>query len=188
MRKENYFILTGAMGAGKTTVINKIKETGILCVDEPARVILKEQRELNGDAVPEKNAEMFSQLMLERMVSQYKNNFDMPDIILFDRGIPDIIAYNNLLNTDETAARIASEEYQYNKHVFIFDGWEEIYTNDDERKVDFKTANDFGMNLKNIYTGLGYKIIEVPNVTSVERALFIIENIKRANGFYPPFK
>ena len=43
------------MGAGKSTVLNSIKEKGILCIEEPAREILKEQRKINGAGVPEIN-------------------------------------------------------------------------------------------------------------------------------------
>lgn len=177
MIKNNYFILTGAMGAGKTSAINKIKEKGIHCIDEPARIILKEQRDKAGDGVPEKNPELFNKLMLERMISEYKNNLDWNEVVVFDRGIPDIIAYADLLQTKKEMSEIAAEEFRYNKHVFMFNGYEEIYTNDDERKVDFQTANNFGISIRKIYKDLNYIIIDVPLLPIDERAGFIISTI-----------
>jgi len=177
MIKNNYFILTGAMGAGKTTVINKIKEKYYLCVDEPARVILKEQRKTGGAGVPENNAELFNGLMLSRMISQYKNYFETEEIIIFDRGIPDIIAYSELLNTKKDLSEKAAEKFRYNKHVFMFNGCEKIYTTDDERKADFFTANNFGIMLRKIYTDLKYTIIDVPFSSVEERANFILSYI-----------
>ncbi len=177
MIKNNYFILTGAMGAGKTSAIYKIKEKGIHCIDEPARIILKEQRAIGGDGVPEKNPELFNKLMLERMISEYKNNLERNEVVVFDRGIPDIIAYADILQTKKEMSEIAAEEFRYNKHVFMFNGCEEIYTNDDERKVDFQTANNFGTSLRKIYKDLNYSIIDVPLLTIEERAGFIISTI-----------
>lgn len=44
MIKHNYFILTGAMGSGKSTILAKLAEAGVHCVPEPTRAILAEQR------------------------------------------------------------------------------------------------------------------------------------------------
>lgn len=181
MVKENYIILTGAMGAGKTTVINKIREKGYRCVDEPARIILKEQRETGGDGVPEKNAEYFNELMLSKMITEFENNLLSKEVIIFDRGIPDIIAYSELLETKKEMSEQAAEEFRYNKYVFMFNGREEIYTNDDERKMEFKAANNFGINVKKIYESLGYTIIDIPFVSIDERAVFILEHILKIN-------
>lgn len=182
MIKENYFVLTGAMGAGKTTVINKIKEKGYLCINEPARIILKEQRKTGGDGVPEKNAEFFNELMLSRMISDYENNLLSEEIIIFDRGIPDIIAYSELLETRKEMSEKAAGEFKYNKHVFMFNGWKEIYANDDERKMDFETANNFGIKVKKIYENLNYSVIDVPITSIDERIEFILQRIIKINS------
>jgi len=183
--KNNFFILTGAMGAGKSTVIQKINGRGFSCIDEPAREILKVQRSINGSGVPERNAWMFNQLMLSRMLYQYKSNIDKDHIIIFDRGIPDIIGYSELLNSEKENSSAASEEYRYNKHVFLFKGWEEIYTNDDERKMSYALAESFGEDITRVYQRLGYSTIDVPFVPAEERASFIIDSIERImNGKY----
>ena len=170
------------MGAGKSTVLQKIREKGFNCVDEPAREILKEQRKINGNGVPEKNAWMFNRLMLSRMIYQYKSNIDKDYIIIFDRGIPDITGYSELLNTETESSSAASEEFRYNKHVFLFKGWEEIYTNDDERKMSYALAESFGENIIKIYQRLGYSTIDVPFIPAEERASFIIDSIGKFFG------
>lgn len=182
MIKENYFVLTGAMGAGKTTVLNRIKEKGYLCVDEPARIILKEQRAAGGDGVPERNAEFFNELILSRMISGFENNLLSKEVIIFDRGIPDIIAYSELLETKKEMSEKAAEEFRYNKNVFMFNGREEIYSNDDERKMDFKDANNFGINVKRIYESLNYSVIDVPFASIDERTEFILQRIIKINS------
>lgn len=179
MTKTNYFVITGAMGAGKSTIINALKNIGYICIDEPAREILKEQRSVDGNGVPEKNPELFNELMLSRMIYQFSQHLDIGEIVFFDRGMADIIAYANLLNTSQRSAKNAAEEYLYNRHVFFLPGWEEIYCNDDERKVDFAVANSFGNNIREIYQELGYTIIDVPFISVKERVEYIILAVKK---------
>lgn len=167
------------MGAGKSTVLNRIREKGYLCVEEPAREILKEQRRINGDGVPEKNAKEFNNLMLQRMIHQFDINSDKNEIIIFDRGIPDIIGYSGLLNSGKEIASIASKEFRYNKHVFVFKGWEEIYATDDERKMSFDLAKNFGEDIVKIYQSLGYETLEVPFISADARVSFIAHAIER---------
>lgn len=175
--KENYFVLTGAMGAGKSAILEMLKEK-YLCIDEPARIILKQQRAVRGDGVPEENPVKFNNLMLEKMICDYNENVNRNEITIFDRGIPDNIGYAELLNTpDENPIRMA-EKFRYNENIFLFEGWEKIYTNDDERKADFRTASNFGSVLKKIYIELNYNIILVPNVSINERCKFLIQNIE----------
>ncbi len=177
--KKNYFVITGAMGAGKSTLLSALKDRGNICVDEPAREILKEQRSISGNGVPEKNPELFNELMLSRMIYQFKKHSNIEEIVFFDRGIADIIAYANLLDTSQRSAQNAAGEYRYNNHVFFLPGWEEIYCNDDERKVDFAVAYSFGNNIREIYQELGYTIIDVPFISLEERVEYIILAVKK---------
>ena len=97
--------------------------------------------------------------------------------IIFDRGIPDMIAYANLAQLDATAYVNASKEFRYNPTVFYFAAWQAIYTNDEDRKISFEGAQKFGIDVKTIYEGLGYQILEVPRLSIEERAQFISERI-----------
>ena len=177
MIKRNYFILTGAMGGGKSTILARLAELGVYCVPEPARAILAEQRLLESSGVPEKKAESFTMLMLARAIHNYQEKQPLSDSIIFDRGIPDMIAYANLSGLDPTSYINAGQAFRYNTTVFYFAAWQAIYTNDEERKISFEGAQAFGIDVKAIYESLGYRILEVPRLSIEERAKFILERI-----------
>jgi predicted ATPase len=49
--RENFSILSGGPGAGKTAVIKVLRARGYRCVDEVARKILQQQMKFDGGAV-----------------------------------------------------------------------------------------------------------------------------------------
>jgi predicted ATPase len=177
MIKHNYFILTGAMGGGKSTILAKLAAAGVHCVPEPARAILAEQRMIAAAGVPDLNAEAFNTLMLARAIHNYQEKQSLSGSIIFDRATPDMIAYAKLFQLGLTSYRNASQKFRYNPTVFYFAAWQEIYTNDEERKIDFAGAQAFGVDVKAIYESLGYRILDVPRLSIEERAKFILERI-----------
>jgi predicted ATPase len=110
--KVNFYILSGAMGAGKSTVLTRLQNLGISCIPEPAREILAEQRLIQAMGVPEKNADLFNMLMLSRSIHNYDKNGAIEKAVVFDRGIPDMIAYARLFNLDETSYVNAAKEFR----------------------------------------------------------------------------
>lgn len=168
-------IITGSMGSGKSTVLELLKKQGFNTVLEPAREILAEQRSIGGDGVPEKNPKLFIALLLSRAIYQYKQMQTSEGIVIFDRGIPDNIAYAKLFNLNFLPAQKAAALYQYYTDVFIFPAWKEIYTTDDERIISFEAAKAFGDDVQKIYQQYGYNLIEVPCVSPEKRLEFIID-------------
>jgi predicted ATPase len=175
MTRTNFYVLSGAMGGGKSTVLSRLRDFGIHCVPEPAREILAEQRLIKSIGVPEKNADLFGMLMLSRSIHNYLENSAAEESVVFDRGIPDMIAYARLFGLDETSYANAAQEFRYNPRVFYFPAWEEIYTNDSERRMSFEDAEAFGTLVRTIYEKFGYQILEVPRFSLEERVQFILD-------------
>src|SRR5215467_14842919 len=69
---KKFFVLTGAPGSGKSTIVTVIQHLGFSCIEEPARQILAEQRSINSAGLPEKDPRLFTELMLSRSIYQYK--------------------------------------------------------------------------------------------------------------------
>lgn len=177
MTKTNYFVLTGAMVGGKSTLLREIRKAGIRGVAEPAREILAEQRASAADGVPEQNAELFCKRMLSRSIENYNQAINAAEVQVFDRGIPDMIAYAELGSIDATPFSTAAEQYRYNPTVFFFAGWAAIYTTDAERKMSFEEASMFGERVRVIYQKLGYQLVNVPLQSIAERTNFILERL-----------
>lgn len=170
--------MTGAMGSGKSTVLKLLHEKKLVVCEEPARQILAEQRSIGDDGVPEKKPKLFTQLLLSRAIYQYKQTQHLDENVIYDRGVPDIIAYAQLFNLDYAPAQQAAKLYTYEKNVFVFPPWEDIYATDDERTMSFEAAKNFGINVQKIYKEYGYTLIDVPCVSPEERARFIMERLK----------
>jgi len=177
MVKNHYFLLTGAFGSGKSTLLERLRLRGVRAVVEPARPILAEQRSIQGNGLPDRDPRLFVELMLSRMLNNYGQNCTGPGPILFDRGVPDILAYAKLFGFDFPPGESAAKLYRYNPHVFIAPAWEQIYRTDDERTVPFSVARDFGSDVRAIYARLGYTLIDLPCVSVDERADFMLHHL-----------
>ncbi|MBF0279987.1 MAG: AAA family ATPase [SAR324 cluster bacterium] len=119
MNKENCFIITGAPGSGKSAILHQLIELGYLGIAEPARQILAEQRCIRGSGIPDKNADLFIQLMLSRAIYGYRQIEETERLIFFDRGIPDNIAHAALYQINFESGWNAAKHYRYNSLVFF---------------------------------------------------------------------
>jgi predicted ATPase len=167
------FVITGAPGSGKTLVLRELVNLEFLSIDEPARAILAEQRAIGGDGVPDKNPQLFCDLMLQRAIADYERTAGDGDAAFFDRGIPDMVGYAELFGLDTSAAQAASRRHRYNDPVFALPAWPEVYVFDGERRMTFEAAQAFGVRVREVYLDLGYTILDVPRESAEARARFI---------------
>jgi predicted ATPase len=175
------YILTGPPGSGKSTILAELSKLGYSIIEEPARSILAQQRLINGEGIYDKNTFLFKELMLSRQIYDYEYA-PKYDIVFFDRGIPDIIAYSQSFNLNIGAELQASRIHQYNPTVFFLPAWKEIYAYDDERKLSFEQAVIFERDLRQIYTELGYQLVDVPLTSLEARVNYILDLIKNDKG------
>lgn len=178
---DHFYVITGGPGAGKTTLLEALQQQGFLVVPEAARAIIQDQVENNGTALPWKDKERYTALMLEQSIKSYtqllKKGKELP--VFFDRGILDSLAYCTITNQIITdPMEHFAQYYRYNTIVFMLPPWKEIYTVDSERKQDWQEAVMTYSILKSTYEKYGYTIIEVPRVSVEARKKIILKNIK----------
>jgi predicted ATPase len=65
------YVLTGGPGSGKTTLLTELAQRGFRCVPEVARLIIQEQMQTMGVAVPWLNRQRYTEIMLERSIAAF---------------------------------------------------------------------------------------------------------------------
>ena len=64
--KDNFIVITGCSGGGKSTLLSELASRGFSVVLEPGRQIVKEQQAIAGRALPWKDLDHFLELALSR--------------------------------------------------------------------------------------------------------------------------
>lgn len=176
--KDNFYVLTGAPGSGKTSVLDCLASRGYRVVPEVARQVIKEQFAAKKNAVPNGDQAAFCQLTFERSLKDFKTRLAEMEPVFFDRGIVDTAGFSQLILRPLTNALLqAIHKYRYHAQVFIFPPWEAIYSPDDERKETFAEAIAFYRALRAAYHAFNYQLIEVPKDTPEARADFILAQL-----------
>ncbi len=175
MLPSDLHVLTGAPGSGKSAVLEELR--GVSTVREPARDILAEQRAMDSGAdAPEPSR--FMELLLARSIEKHAAAIaaDGP-VAVFDRGVPDCVAYAALFGTDRGPSTAAAARYRYHAEVLLFEPWREIYRTDDDRTMSFEDTLPFHEALVDAYERSGYALINVPRGSIEERTSFVRDAI-----------
>jgi predicted ATPase len=171
-----FFVITGGPGAGKTTLIDALARDGFTVSREAGRRIIRDQQAANGRALPWIDPLAFAETMLASDIAAHEAVRTTPAPVFFDRGIPDVIGYLRLEGIAGPDAMLhAARTLRYQPRVFICPPWPEIYATDSERKQSLAVAERTYRAMVEVYTELGYELIDVPRVDVAERARFVRE-------------
>ena len=173
--------LIGGPGTGKTTLINALKTKGYNCMEEISRQITLDAQEKGIEQLFLKEPLLFSEhLLLGRQKQFIKADSLQEEVVFFDRGLPDVVAYLDYLKSSyPDSFKTICSQHNYNK-VFVLKPWKAIYQQDNERYETFEQAlilHDF---LVKTYTDYGYSIIDTPFGTVEERLDFILNHLNES--------
>ncbi|MDO9399704.1 MAG: ATP-binding protein [bacterium] len=176
MDLNNWYVITGAPSAGKTTLIKLLEEKGYDIVHEAARTYI-DQEIRKGKIIDEiRRDELLFQEIVLKMKIEIEESLPKEKIIFFDRGIPDSEAYYKLYNrkNDEFLEK-AIKNCSYKK-IFLLDFYDmdkdyaRIETKEEQIKIHYL--------LKESYKKINAHIIIVPLMSSIEDRLnFILKNL-----------
>lgn len=175
MEKANCFIITGTVGAGKTTLIDALVAVRrYRIIPEIARQLVHEEMAKGASgALPWTNRPRFEELLLARRISAFAA-ITPDEIWVCDRGIPETIAFFKSDTYEVPPTFVdASREYRYNRAVFVLPPWREIYQNRPERPQSFGHAERIGELIVQTYRELGYETIDVPKMSISDRVKFV---------------
>ncbi|WP_289151775.1 AAA family ATPase [uncultured Salipiger sp.] len=173
---DRFFVVTGGPGAGKTSLIIELARCGFHTIPESGRAIIREEMASGGDALPWGNRMAFAERMLERDLRAYEDAQTLSGPVIFDRGIPDIMGYLTLCSLPVPPhVAAAAKAARYNRRAFLAPFWDEIFTQDSERKQTRAEAEATCAVMRETYTVLGYQITELPRADITTRADFVCE-------------
>ena len=175
--KTKKIAITGGPATGKSSIVEHLVSKGFYCMKEISRALtLKAQKE-GVDQLFLKDPLWFSEQLLELRVKQFnKAHQSLSNLVFFDRGLIDIVAYLDYINCEySNKFKLECKKNRYDK-VFILNPWKAIYTQDNERYETFKQSTEIHKFLVKWYNYFDYKLIEVPQLSVEERVAFILEN------------
>lgn len=173
---NNWYVITGAPYAGKTSVIKLLEEEGYRVVYEAARIYI-DQEIKKGRTIKEiRQDELLFQEEILKYKIEYEKKLPKDEIIFFDRGIPDSQAYYNLYGvTNDKLLKKALDNCAYKK-VFLFDFLD--YEKDYARTENKEQQAQIHSLLEQAYKKINAPLIKVPTMNSKEERLdFILENL-----------
>jgi predicted ATPase len=165
------YVITGAPGTGKTALVESLAHVGAV-VGEAARELIAEHREATGQS----SLDDCPGLFVERLILRSIEKFDAaPDgeATIYDRGLPDCVAYAHVFGVDSGPAMAAASVRRYSDPVFVVPPWEAIYSVDEMRRATFDQMTVFHNELVAAYETLGYQLLELPKVTVAERVQIV---------------
>lgn len=175
---DQFFVLTGGPGSGKTTLIEALAAEGYATAPEAGRNIIQDQVTVGGAALPWRDKTLFAELMLAWELRSHHTASGLTGPVFFDRGVLDTLAYLRLSGLAVPAhMEKAAEHFRYNRRVFIAPPWPEIFSQDAERKQDLDEAKRTFDALADTYPRYGYELITLPRTSVEERLAFILEEL-----------
>ena len=172
IHKPTFFVFTGGPGVGKTTLIRHLEALGERIVEESARAVIREQVESGGRGVPWTDSALFCDLCAARDIAAFDALAGETDRIFFDRGLTDSWRAEGVPPSPTLIEAVRTR--RYNRRVFVFPPWREIYETDAERKQDWAEAEATFARIISGFEEMGYAPVVVPTADVAERAAFVL--------------
>ncbi len=172
MKRNNWYVVTGAPSSGKTTVISSLEGEGYHVVHEIARSYINQKlnQKLTIQEI-KKDAKTFQDEIMKMQIKTEKG-LCTEETVFLDRGIPDIYAYYNLYEipfdlTLENKLKKASY-----KKIFLLDMLP--YKDDYVRTESPEQQRRLYELIQEAYQYFGFKVVKVPVLSPQKRARFIL--------------
>ena len=172
---DDFIVISGCSGGGKSTLLAELAQRGYGAVEEPGRRIIAEERTGAGCALPWIDLSAFAERAMDLSRQDRQRTKHIPGPIFFDRGLVDAAAALEYATGKPVLRMIAGE--RYNRTVFMAPPWPEIYVADDDRQHPLEEAIQEYERLISAYSLLDYDIVILPKTAVSGRADFIVQRL-----------
>lgn len=180
---DRFVVVTGGPGSGKTTLLAELGHKGVASTVEAGRGVIQDQTTIGGAALPWADRTLFAELMLSWDMRSYRWAQRQTGVMLFDRGIPDVVGYLRLAGLPVPAhVYAAAEIFRYYQQVFLAPPWPEIFEQDDERQQDLTEAERTYDAMAETYAELGYETVTLPRTDVATRITFVTDRITHGSA------
>ena len=176
MSETNWHVVTGAPSSGKTALVRELEKLGYRVIHEVARSYIETQmkqgltlEEIRADKKSFENRILNAKITIEA-------NLPKDQVIIFDRAIPDSIAYFEVAGLDAKEAIKKSPRNRYKK-VFLLDLLP--YEVDHARIEDSRIAIRLDKCLEQSYKMLGYEVTRIGVMPIEERLRLVLKEMEK---------
>lgn len=177
--ENNWHVITGGPGTGKTVLINLLREQGYHTVPEAAREIFDEGLAKNQTLQQIRGEEQGWQRKILTRILKTESALDPKKLTFFDRGAHDGLAFLKLKNLDPGAywrPVTDSPRKPYYKTVFLLEPLEK-FEHDYMRTEDGEITRRLTALTEEVYAGAGMRPIRVPALPPAQRLALILNYI-----------
>lgn len=175
MSETKWYVFTGAPSSGKTALVREMEKLGYRVIHEVARAYIETQME-QGLTLEEIRCDKrsFENWILHAKIA-IEAELPKDQVIIFDRAIPDSIAYFEVAGLDANEAIVESPRNRYKK-VFLLDRLP--YEVDHARIEDSQIAIRLDQSLEQSYKMLGYEVIRVGVMPLEDRLELVLKEME----------
>ncbi len=173
MKTPPWYVITGNVSSGKSTLIQELAIRGYQTVPESSRVLIDRYRANGVSAQELRKDEARFQKMVFELKLQVEKLLPKDKPVFLDRGLPDSIAYAQVCGLNP---KIFNDPLP-NRYRKIFFLEEVSFEQDYARVEDEQTRKKIGPLLLKAYQDLNYEVIHVPALVVEKRVLFILDRI-----------